>query len=126
MSNRSKIESFEDLEVWGKSHLFVLEIYKISKEFPNSELFGLTSQLRRSAVSIPNNIAEGSGRSTTKDYLHFLIQSRGSLYESKYLIILAADLGYINFEIKENLLNKIHEIGKMLNALITSLKRKIP
>ena len=75
------VKTFEDLLVWQKGHALVLEIYELTKSYPKDELYSLTQQMKRCVISVPNNIAEGFGRYTTKDYIHFLIQSRGSLYE---------------------------------------------
>ncbi len=119
------VKSFTDLLVWQKSHAFVIEIYKSTANFPKDEVFILTSQLRRAAISIPNNIAEGSGRHSTREYLQFLINSRGSCEECKYLVILSKDLKYISVDSYHLLTEQIEEIGKMLNGLITSLKNKL-
>jgi four helix bundle protein len=121
----SRITTFEDLEVWKKSHRLVLDIYKLTKEFPTEELFGITRQIRRAAVSIPNNIAEGFGRHTTKDLIHFLIQARGSLCEIRYLILLSTDLKIVSKEDKSSYINDINEIGRMLNGLIRSLRKRL-
>jgi len=90
MENK-KIESFKDLIVWQKGIELVNEIYKVTKHFPKEELYGLTSQIRRAAISIPANIAEGWGRGTTKNYIQFLEISRGSLYELETLIIISTN-----------------------------------
>lgn len=89
------ISSFKDLTVWRESHKLSLEIYRITAGFPRHELFGVTSQLRRAAVSIPTNIAEGAGRRTGKEFVHFLFIARGSAQEVKYLCLLSRDLGYL-------------------------------
>jgi four helix bundle protein len=115
--NTDKIRKFEDLIVWKKSHDLTLEIYKITKDFPSEEKFGLVSQMRRSAVSIPANIAEGFKRRGSKDKIHFYNISQGSLGELQYYLILVKDLGFKTNLDKINSL--ILEIGKMLNGLIT-------
>ncbi len=120
-----KVRIFEDLEVWQRSHSLVVSLYKITKDFPKEELYGITSQIRRSGVSIPNNIAEGFGRYTTKDLIHFLIQSGGSLHELKYLVMLSHDLDYINPVQKKKVIIEINEIGMMLNGLINSLRKRL-
>jgi four helix bundle protein len=125
LSEMGNINTFEDLEVWQVSHQLTLQLYKTTLTFPKEEQYGIISQIRRAAVSIPNNIAEGFGRYTTKDLIHFLIQARGSAFELRYLIILANDLEYMNVESKTELLNKIESTGKMLNALINSLRKRI-
>src|SRR5947209_5999745 len=86
--------TFRDLIVWQKSKALARRIYSLTKNFPKEEVFGLTSQIRRAAVSIPANIAEGKGRGTQKDFCHFLVQARGSLFEVEALAELASDLGY--------------------------------
>ena len=119
-----KIESFKDLFVWQKGIELINEIYKLTKFFPKEELYGLTSQIRRAAVSIPANIAEGWGRGTTKNYLQFLEIARGSLFELNTIILISYNQDYINKEHCDEIENKIIEIGKMLNALITKLDSK--
>ena len=114
----------EELEVFKLSHEFVLEIYKLVKTFPPEERFRLVDQLIRAAYSIPSNICEGNSRNTTKDYLNFLFMSRGSANESKYFLMLAKDLSYIEQKEYLYLNDKIELIIKMLNALIKSLKRR--
>ncbi len=100
----------------------VKEIYKCSKDFPEEEKFGLTSQMRRCSVSIPSNIAEGWGRFSRKNYIQFLRISRGSLYELETQIIITKELNYINDS--ESLERLIIEISKMLNSLIKKLEEK--
>lgn len=123
--SKTKIKSFTDLEIWNLSHLFVLEIYSITENFPKKEEFRLTSQLIRSASSIPANIAEGMGRYSRKELIQFLIIARGSAEEVKYHLILAKDLNYITNEIFNALNEKIALIARKVNSLITSLKAKI-
>ncbi|RKD21955.1 four helix bundle protein [Caminicella sporogenes DSM 14501] len=112
---------FEDLEVWKKSHELTLEIYRLTNEFPKEERFRLIDQLCRSASSIPANIAEGKGRYHKNEFKHFLYVARGSLEETKYHLILAKDLGYIENEKFNELIKLIQQTGKMLNGLIKSL-----
>jgi four helix bundle protein len=113
----------KDLQVYQLSLDFVTEIYKISEQFPKSEVFGLTSQIRRASVSIPSNIAEGSGRNSTKDFLRFLHISSSSLSEVEAQLEIATRLGYINDtkDIKET----ITSLQKMLYRLKESLKKKL-
>lgn len=120
----TSIKSFHDLEVWKLSHQLVLEVYKISKMFPKEENFRITSQLIRASYSVPSNIAEGMGRYTRKEFINFLTIARGSVEESKYLILLVKDLGYISEVIYSELTLKYDSLGKMINSLINSLKRK--
>ncbi len=117
-----KTKSFEDLIVWQKGHQFVLEVYKITKSFPKEEIYGLTSQFRRAAVSITANIAEGYKRLSNKEKLRFYNIAQASLEECKYFLILSRDLGYTNqFKELNNLLN---EVSKMLNSYCRSIANK--
>ena len=120
-----KIESFKDLIVWQKGIELVNEIYKVTKHFPKEELFGLTSQARRAAISVPANIAEGLGRGTNKNYIQFLEISRGSLYELNTLIIISVNQEYLSSEKCSEIESNINEIGRILNAIITKLDNKI-
>ena len=115
-----KAKNFTDLMVWQKAHQLVLEIYKITRHFPKDELFGLTNQLRRAAVSIPANVAEGFIKSGYKDKIRFYIIAEGSLNEVKYYLILAKDLDYTDTSI---LLGITDEIGKMLKSYIRSINK---
>lgn len=108
------IKTFRDLKVWQKAHNLVLNIYKITNDFPKEEKYGLVMQLRRSAGSIPTNIVEGFKRKSKADYAHFINMADSSLEETKYHIILAKDLGYIKEKDFNNLNNMSDEIGKML------------
>lgn len=90
------MQDYTSLKVWEKSHQFVLEIYRITKLFPNSEIFGLVSQLRRAAVSIPSNIAEGTSRKSKKDFRRFLEIAFGSAKEVDYQLYLSKELGYVS------------------------------
>jgi len=110
---RQNAQRFEDLIVWQKAHRFVLEIYQLTKRFPREETFGLISQLRRSAVSIPANIAEGFKKLGKADKLRFFNIAQGSLEESRYYLILAEDLHYANTKpLKTNL----EEVSKLLHV----------
>jgi four helix bundle protein len=121
----SEVKPFQELKVWQEAHKLVLKIYNITKDFPDKEQFRMVDQLCRSASSIPANIAEGKGRKTIKDFAHFLYNSRGSLEETKYYLLLAKDLGYISSNIHNELIDSCNLVGKLLNALINSLNRKI-
>jgi four helix bundle protein len=121
----NQIKSFEDLLVWQKAHKIVLSIYKLLEKFPKEEKYRIIDQLVRAVISIPTNISEGFGRYTSRDYIHFLIISRGSLSEVKYLILLSKDLKYITENEYQELNNDLSEIGKMLNGLIYSLRKTI-
>lgn len=118
------IKSYKDLEVWQKSIDIVKEIYMASKDFPKSEQFGLTSQIRRSAISIPSNIAEGKSRQHINEYVQFLYIALGSSSELNTQLIIAGDLKFL-FETNLYVLTeKLDHISRMLQNLIKSLKRK--
>jgi four helix bundle protein len=105
--NKNKIKEFTDLIVWKESHKAVLSVYRLTEKFPRSEMFGLTSQMRRSAVSITSNIAEGFGRQTIKDKINFFYVAHGSLTELKNQIFISRDVGYITIKQSEELLDKL-------------------
>ena len=114
--------SYRDLRVWQQAMELVGEVYKQTCDFPKTEIYGLTSQVRRAAVSIPSNIAEGKGRSTDRDRAHFFCHARGSLLELETQILIAQQLAYLTPAQTERLLNASAHLGRMLNALIQSLK----
>ena len=118
----SKSGSFRDLIIWEKSHQLVLIIYKSTKSFPNEETYGLTSQMRRAATSIPANIAEGYKRTGNKDKIRFYNIAQSSLEELRYYLILSKDLNLIIPDDAEILAN---EVSKMLEAYIKRMKEKI-
>jgi four helix bundle protein len=109
---------------WRKGDDLAVAVYEASGSFPKEELYALTLQMRRVAVSIPANIAEGSGRSTRKDYLHFLYQARGSLREVEYLVHLAHRLGYISDETTRELEAAVNEAGSALHGLINHWRQR--
>ena len=117
-----KIQSWHDLLVWQKAHAAVLEIYRITRSFPQDERFRLTDQLCRAAASVPTNIAEGKGRGSLAEFRQFLIIARGSIEETRYLLLLAKDLNLLSFENHALLEGNYTEIFKMTNALLRSLK----
>jgi len=120
-----KILSYRDLEVWQKSRKLVSRVYKLTATFPKEELFGLTSQLRRAAVSVPSNIAEGKSRRATKDYMRFLDIAYGSVAEVETQLFIACDLGYTTAKKIAKLLEDYSEVGRMLNGLLNSLEKKM-
>jgi four helix bundle protein len=117
------IQSYRDLEVWQKSRMLVTQLYQLTKTFPKEENYGLTSQLRRAAVSVPSNIAEGKSRRATKDYMRFLDIAYGSVAEVETQLFIACDLGYTTEKNVSSLLGGYAEIGRMLNGLLSSLER---
>jgi four helix bundle protein len=116
------MHKFKELEIWKKSRLFCSEIYKITSNFPESEKFGLTNQLRRASVSIPSNIAEGSSRSSNKDFARFLQITLGSAYEIETQLLIAYDLKFINNEELEKLSQNLESIIKMTSKFKSTLK----
>jgi four helix bundle protein len=118
------LKNFKELKVWQKSYQLCLKLYKTTKVFPKEEIYGLTSQIRRSAVSVPSNIAEGYGRKTTPDYIRSLYVAYGSNCELETQILLAGDLKYIKAERLKEGLEDVGEIERMLKALIKSLTKK--
>jgi len=111
------MKGHRDLEVWQKSMQFVTALYHETEVFPRHELYGLTNQLRRAAVSVPSNIAEGCGRNSKKEFHQFLSLARGSLLEVETQVEIARNLGYLPDERFRELLAKSNEIGRMLNGL---------
>lgn len=109
-------KSFEELSAWKKSHEFVLEVYKITEQFPKNEVFGLTSQFRRASISIAANIAEGYKKKGKNDKLRFYNISQGSLEECKYYLILSKDLKYISKEQWSDMSDRLNEASKLLNT----------
>jgi four helix bundle protein len=118
------LRNYKDLNAWQKSYELCLKIYRITAKFPNEERYGLTSQIRRSAVSIVSNIAEGYGRKTTVDYIRMLYISYGSVCELETQILLEGDLGFIEKGELGTIKKDIAEIERMLKALIKSLENK--
>jgi four helix bundle protein len=117
---REQSKSFTDLIIWQKAHKFVLNVYELTKDFPKSELYGLTSQLRRAAVSIPANIAEGFVKNGIADKLRYYNIAEGSIHECKYYLILSKDLGYID---DLQLVELLEEISKLLGSYMKSINK---
>lgn len=116
------MKDFKSLKIWHKGINLVVDIYKTSKEFPQEELYGLTSQMRRSAISIPSNIAEGSGRNSDKEFNRFLDISLGSSFELETQIIIAHELEFLSNEDFLKLIDKVQEEQKMITGLQKSIK----
>lgn len=115
---------YTDLDVWKESRKLVSQVYLLSKSFPKEELYGLTNQLRRSVVSVPSNIAEGCGRQSSKETIHFLFIARGSLYEVETQLFLSKDLEYIDKEQLKNVLEQVNSCMKLLNGFINYYRKK--
>lgn len=119
-----KIKTYRDLIVWQKSMALVTKIYQITKSFPNTETYGLVSQIRRCAISIPSNIAEGYGRNSTNDYTRFLNIATGSLYELQTQLGISINLQYIKKDDFDILYESSREIERMITSLIKKLMNK--
>ena len=120
------MQRFTELKVWQRSHRLTLEAYRVTASFPSAERFGLISQLRRAAASVPTNIAEGSKRQSNQEYARFLNIAEGSLAETEYLIMLSRDLGFLAQDPSGALLKEITEIARMLNALKRQVTEHAP
>ncbi len=118
-----KITSFEQLTVWQESQLFAVNIYKLTRDFPKDEIFAITSQLRRAASSVSANIAEGFGRSSTKDKIHFYTMAYGSLLEVKNFLYLAEKLGYLQKSELDMLINHSISCQKLINSFKSGLSK---
>ncbi len=117
--------SFRDLRVWQEAMKLTAEIYRDTVEFPRHELYGLSSQMRRAAVSVPSNIAEGKGHRSDKEFLHFLFHARGSLLELQTQLLIAEELQYLSREDGRRLSAMCEGVGRALNGLINSLHGKV-
>jgi four helix bundle protein len=115
-------ESYKDLIAWRKAMDLVTEVYRVTRSFPRDELYGLTNQLRRAAVSVPSNVAEGQARFSRKEFHHFLSHARGSLVEIETQLMIAQSLEYVGTQDVASLLDKAAELGRILNGLIASIK----
>lgn len=120
------MQNFRDLKVWEKGHALVLAVYKITARFPREELYGLTSQMRRAAVSIPANIAEGCGKDGGSDFARFLQIAAASASELEYHLLLANDLGLLERDVCEHLTGDVTEARRMLAVLIQRVRGNKP
>jgi four helix bundle protein len=111
------VQRFTELKAWKRGHELALRVYRLTAGFPTEERYGLVSQLRRAAVSIPTNVAEGSKRRGGNDYARFLNVAEGSLVEVEYLLMLSRDLGYVRSAVANPLLESAAEVGKILHGL---------
>ena len=116
------MQNFRELKVWNKAHSLVLAVYSVTEPFPAAERFGLTSQMRRAAASIPSNIAEGCGRSSNADLARFLYMALGSASELEYFLLLARDLRFLPAEAHDNITSEVQEVKRMLAGLIARVK----
>lgn len=116
--------SFKDLRVWQEAMKFTVEVYRVTAEFPKHELYGLSQQIRRAAVSVPSNVAEGKGHRSDREFGHFLLHARGSLLEVQTQIMIAKELQYLKAEEAQCLLASADAIGRSLNSLINSINEK--
>ncbi|HET7143100.1 MAG TPA: four helix bundle protein [Anaerolineales bacterium] len=116
------MKDFRTLKVWEKAHVLTLAIYKSTENFPKQELYALTNQIQRAAVSIPTNIAEGCGKDSDAELKRYFVIAMGSSSELEYLLLLARDLGYLSDENHQILNNDLTEVRRMLNAVIQKLK----
>jgi len=116
--------AYTELRAWKQAVDLVLEVYRTTQQFPKTELYGLTNQIRRSAVSVPSNIAEGKGRSSDREFALFLSHARGSLLELETQLLIASKLGYTGKEQSESLGTRTEQLAKTLNALLNVVKEK--
>lgn len=125
MIKKIKFNTAEDIPAWQLSHKLTLDVYKLTENFPKTEVYGLTSQIRRSASSVPANITEGFYRNSTKELIQFLYNARGSYGETLYHLRLAKDLRFINDSDYVDISENYNLLGKQLNGWIKSLRAKI-
>ena len=122
MAGESTIKSYKDLDVWQKAMQLAEDCYRATREFPREEVYGITSQIRRAAVSVPANIAEGYGRDQTGAFIQFLRIAQGSARELETHLILSRRIGLMGAELQDRLLGECEAISKMLRSLIRSLE----
>ncbi len=118
-------DSYRDIVAWQKAMALVTEVYRVSDDFPRREIFGLTAQVRRAVMSVPNNIAEGKGRKTKKDYAQFCYRARGSLLETQTELEAARNLTFLANDAFQKIFEQACETGRVLNGLISSIERQI-
>jgi four helix bundle protein len=118
-------ENYRDLIAWQKSKVLALEVYRCTRKFPKDEMYGLTSQMRRAAVSVPSNIAEGKGRHSQKELVQFLFRARGSLLELETQLSIAHELDYIERSAFIEMNERVEEVGRVLNGLINRFQAQI-
>ena len=116
------MKDFRSLKIWQRSHAMALAVYKLTREFPKHELYGLTSQIQRAAISVPTNIAEGCGRDSDAELKRFSVIAMGSASELEYLLLLAHDLGYLQTDMYQSTFSELVETRRMINSFIQTLK----
>jgi four helix bundle protein len=119
-------DSYRDLIAWQKAKSVTLDVYRCTRRFPRDEVYGLSSQMRRAAVSVPSNIAEGKGRYSRKEFVQFLYHARGSLLELQTQLSIARDLDYIDLAAFKSLESQTEELGRILNGLINRFQVSTP
>ena len=117
------VRSYRDLVVWQKAIALVTEVYRATESFPRHEIYGLSGRIRRAAVSIPSNIAEGEGRLSRGEFRQFLGHARGSAFELDTQVTIARDLAYIDDDAAASLLARVHEVGRVLSGLLNSISK---
>ncbi len=118
------VHSYKQLVAWQKAMELVLRVYRVTQTFPRSEIYGLVTQMRRSAVSVPSNVAEGQGRASTGEFKQFLGNAKGSLFELETQATIARELSYMDEPQFEQLSGLISEVGRLINGLLNSLERR--
>jgi four helix bundle protein len=118
------VQSYRELIVWQKAMDLVEAVYRATVRFPREEIYGLTGQMRRAAVSIPSNVAEGQGRNTTRDFLHFLSIAQESVKEVETQVLIAERLAYVTKQVGAGLIEQTAEVGRLLSGLSNSLKKR--
>ncbi len=119
----SKISHHKDLDVWQSSMALVSDIYRLTGDFPREEIYGLTNQMRRAAVSVPSNIAEGAARNSKKEFLQYLYVSLGSLAELETQLLISRNLGYLAS--LDSIMSELHTVRKMLSGLVNHVRSKL-
>jgi len=119
------IQSYRDLDIWKRSRTMVTTIYRATSSFPKREMFGLTSQLRRAAISIPSNIAEGAARLYTREYIRFLSNALGSIAELETQLFVSVDLDYITEQRLQVIMQELDQIGRMIRRLVQRLEERL-
>ena len=120
------MKDFKELKVWNNAYALSLAIYEKSRSFPKEEIYGLTSQLRRAAVSVGANIAEGCGRRSDREFVRFLQIARGSASEMEHHLLLARDLKFLTAQVHQEFEKKVMEVQRMLTSLVTAIEKKPP